>query len=241
MEVLIVGAGAMGRWLGGVIDATITYADIDPDAAAHAATATGGSVRDLTDLGVFDVVCIAVPMPAVEAAIQTHAENATTAVVDVTGIMTAPVATMTEYAPDLERLSLHPLFAPENAPGQIAVVHDARGPATNAIREALTAHGNQLFETTPAEHDRAMETVQAKTHAAVLAFALAAEDVPEDFGTPVYDGLRELVAEMLDGTPRVYADIQTAFDGADAIAAAAAEIAAADHAKFERLYRNARE
>lgn len=241
MEVLIVGAGAMGRWIGGAIDATVTYTDTDPSAAEQAATETDGRTIALDTADTFDIVCFAVPIPAVKDAIIDHAATASTGLVDVAGIMAEPVSVMAEYAPDRERLSLHPLFAPENAPGPIAVVHDAPGPATTAIRDSLTARGNTLFETTPQEHDQAMETVQAKTHAAVLAFALVAEEVPEEFGTPVYDGLVELAEEMLGGTPRVYADIQTAFSGADDVAEAAAEIANADHATFERLYRDASE
>lgn len=241
MEVLIVGAGAMGRWFGGVIDAAVTYTDTDPAAAEQAAAETDGRTVALDTDATFDVVCIAVPIPAVTDAITDHAAAASIGLVDVAGVMTGPVSVMADHAPDRERLSLHPLFAPENAPGPIAVVHDAPGPATTAIRDALAARGNTLFETTPEEHDQAMETVQAKTHAAVLAFALVAEEVPEEFGTPVYDGLVELAEEMLGGTPRVYADIQTAFDGAEAIAEAAATIARADHATFEQLYRDASE
>jgi prephenate dehydrogenase len=84
-----------------------------------------------------------------------------------------------------------------------------------------------------------METVQARAHAAVLAFGLAAEPVPEGFGTPVYDALENLRQEVTGNTPRVYADIQKSFEGADDIAAAAERIAAADDEAFERLYRDA--
>jgi prephenate dehydrogenase len=105
----------------------------------------------------------------------------------------------------------------------------------------LSGAGNDLFETTPEEHDTAMETVQARTHAALLAFALAAEDVPEPFGTPVYDRLEAIVEEFLSGTPRVYADVQTTFEGAEDVAAAAERVARADHEAFEDLYRSAGE
>ena len=81
--------------------------------------------------------------------------------------------------------------------------------------------------------------MQGRAHAAVLAFALAAEAVPEPFGTPVFDGLQALVEEVTGGTPRVYGDIQETFDGAADVAAAAREIAEADREAFERLYRDA--
>ncbi|SDR00795.1 prephenate dehydrogenase/arogenate dehydrogenase family protein [Natronobacterium texcoconense] len=242
MDVLIVGAGSMGTWFGQAIDAPVTFADVDPEAAVEAADVVGDA--DVTDLEAddrYDVVCLAVPMAHVTDAVAAHADRAERAVVDVSGVMEPAVETMREYAPERERVSLHPLFAPERAPGSIAVVRDREGPVTEALLEDLEASGNDLRETTAAEHDEAMETVQATTHAAVLAFALAAESesVPEGFETPIYEQMETLAEQMTEGTPRVYADIQDAFDGADAVAEAARRIADADGTEFERLYREA--
>jgi len=47
MDVLIVGAGSMGTWFGDGIDARVTFADLDRDAAATAAETVGGDVTDL--------------------------------------------------------------------------------------------------------------------------------------------------------------------------------------------------
>ncbi|WP_246999386.1 prephenate dehydrogenase/arogenate dehydrogenase family protein [Halosolutus gelatinilyticus] len=239
MEVLIVGAGSMGTWFGGAVDADVTFADVDRDAASAAAEAVGGDVADLDGSDRYDVVCVAVPMAHVVDAIAAHAGRAERAVVDVSGVMGAPLDAMAEHAPELETASLHPLFAPERAPGSIAVVRDEPGPATESILEALSARRNDLVETTAPEHDEAMETVQAATHAAVLSFALAAESVPEGFETPIYAELRRLAETMTEGTPRVYTDIQRTFDGADAVAAAAAAIADADADELETMYREA--
>ena len=239
MEVLIVGAGSMGTWVGGAIDAEVTFADVDRDAAVAAAEAVGGDVTDLEGDDSYDVVCVAVPMAHVTEAIATHAHRAERALVDVSGVMDPALDAMERHAPTLERASLHPLFAPERAPGSIAVVRAESGPATDAVLDALAARGNDLVETTAAEHDEAMESVQAATHAAVLSFALAAERVPEGFQTPIYDELRTLAARMTAGTPRVYADIQQTFDGAEDVADAAAAIADADPDELESLYREA--
>ena len=235
----MVGAGAVGRWFGGTVDADVAFADTDPAAAEAAAGALDARAVPLDGDGRFDAVAVAVPLPATADAIAAHAGRAERAVLDLSGAMVAPVAAMAEHAPTLERVSLHPLFAPENAPGRVAVVADEPGPATDAVRAALEAAGNELFETTAEAHDRAMETVQAKAHAALLAFARAAAEVDPAFGTPVYDRLVALVEEVTGGEPRVYADIQDAFDGAGDVAAAARALADADHEAFERLYRDA--
>ena len=236
MDVLIVGAGSMGTWFGRALEADVAFADLDRNAAASAAESVDGTVADLEGDDRYDVVCLAVPMTRVAEAIDAHADRAKRAIVDVSGVMDVPLEAMAEQAPDRERVSFHPLFAPERAPGSIAVVRDRSGPTTDALIETLEARGNDVLETTAAEHDEAMETVQAATHAAVLSFALAAGPAPDGFETPIYDGLTDLVEQVTEGTPRVYADIQASFDGADAVADAAAELAEADPADVESLY-----
>ena len=243
MDALVVGAGTMGRWLGRCLaDDTgwaVGFADRDPAVAEAAAGAVGGRAVDLDGDERFDLVCIAVPISATEAAIAEHAPRAERAILDVSGVMVGPVRAMARHAPDCERASLHPLFAPSSEPGNLAVVVGADGPVVEAVREALAGRGNDLFETTPEEHDEAMRTVQARAHAAVLAYALAAEDVPERFHTPVSAALADVADRVTGNEPSVYAEIQEAFPGAVDVAEAARRIAEADPAEFERLYREA--
>jgi prephenate dehydrogenase len=241
MRTLVVGAGSMGRWLADALDGTVAFADTDPAAARAAATAVGGTTTALDDTDTYDVVCLAVPMPVVAEVVAAQADRAEHALVDVTGEMDAPLAAMREHGAALERMSLHPLFAPSSAPGRIAAVTDEPGPRVDAVRTALADAGNEVFETTAEEHDEAMETVQASAHAAVLAYGLAAEAVDDRFHTPVSADLQALVERVTDGDAHVYADIQSRFDGADGVAAAADRIADADHAEFEQLYEQLRD
>jgi len=237
MRVLVVGAGTMGRWLAGILadDHRVAVADTDPERAATTAEEIGCGTDDG---GPYDLLVLAVPMSAVATAAADYADRAD-AVIDVTGEMRDTLAALRSEFPESERVSTHPLFAPENAPGTVAVVRDAPGERTETVLDALAAAGNDLFETTVSEHDRAMETVQAKTHAAVLAYALAAEDVPEQFHTPVSDPISELVETVTDGDADVYAEIQARFDGANEIAAAAKRLATADEEEFADLFEEA--
>jgi prephenate dehydrogenase len=246
MKLLVVGAGEMGRWFGevvasGVEEADVAFADTDPEVAETAAAEVGGRAVSLSTDERFDAVCVAVPVSAAESAVEDHAPKAERALVDVTGQMAAPVDAMRSAAPDRERVSLHPLFASANAPGNVAVVGDAEGPIADRILGALDGAGNRLVETTAAEHDEAMETVQAGTHAAVLAFALAAEDVPEGLTTPIFEELSAVAEQVAGNTPEVYAEIQATFDGAERVAEAAARLADADESEFAALYRDASE
>jgi prephenate dehydrogenase len=237
----------MGRWFGRVLredapeSVSLAFTDTRREVAEEAASALDGrSVPASTDEQ-FDGVCIAVPIPAANGAIVEFVDRADGAVLDVTGTMVGPVGAMREHAPDRERVSLHPLFAPENEPGNVPLVADEPGPVTAAVRTALTDRGNDLFETTPAEHDEAMETVQARTHAAVLSYALAAEDIDKRFHTPISAGIHALAEQVTGGDPHVYSDIQAAFDGAEDVADAARRLADADAQAFESLYADAGE
>lgn len=254
MNLLVVGAGEMGRWLARTVAAgrpeepSVAFADADPSVAREAAESfdrhddgDAASVRAVpTDTDeTFETVAIAVPIPALESAVEAYADRAAAALVDVTGVMTPAVDAMAAAGPDLERVSFHPLFAASNAPGNLAVVADAPGPVTDELRAAIAAAGNDTFETTAREHDRAMETVQARAHAAVLAFGLAAEPVREEFHTPVSAALFDVLDTVTGNDPRVYADIQAAFDGADSVADAARRLADAEGGGFDDLYRAA--
>lgn len=250
MNLLVVGAGEMGRWFARTVAVglpdrpAVAFTDADPSVARDATEQLDSGVQSAravpTDTEeTFDLVVIAVPMPALESAVAQYADRAAEALVDVTGVMGRPVDAMADVAPDLERVSFHPLFAASNAPGNLAVVPDNPGPVTDEIRAALAAAGNDCFETTVEEHDRAMQTVQTRAHAAVLAFGLAAEPVREEFQTPVSAALFDVLETVAGNDPGVYADIQSAFDGAESVAEAARRIADADDETFAELYRTA--
>lgn len=239
MDTLILGAGTMGRWLGGLDLGTITYADRDP-AAAAAAAATADRATDTELSGSYDLICVAVPMSAATGAIRRASRLDPAAIVDVTGEMAGPLAALERYHPSAQRASFHPLFAPANAPGAVAAVTAVGGQYTDRFVEALETAGNTVFETTAADHDDAMETIQAAAHTAILAYGLAADTVPDEFETPISRTLEGLREQVTDGDPAVYAEIQDRFDGAERVAAAAQELADADRAAFEDLFEAAR-
>ena len=241
MDLLVVGAGEMGRWfaeeMAPVFD-RVDFFDIDSDVAIEAAATVDTGWVDHDDRA-YDVVCIAVPMSVATESIREQAPRAKRAMVDITGSMGDPIDAMRTYLPNQERLSLHPLFSATNAPGSIAVVSDKSGPISEIILERLSHLGNTLVPTTADEHDKAMETVQAKVHTSILAFALAADAVPEGLETPIYRELDELARSVTVGTPQVYAEIQDRFNGATSVANAAKALADADRETFVRLYKDA--
>lgn len=243
MQLLVVGSGEMGRWFAGQSDAeAVAFTDRDAETARDAATALEGArVAPLDTDESFDVVCLAVPMSSIPAAIETHADRAIEAVVDVSGEMRDSVAALEAHAEGRECVSFHPLFSASNAPGNVPSVVVRDGPTVQRLRSALESGGNEVFETTVEAHDRAMETVQANAHTAVLAYALVADDVDPRFHTALSGPLSELATGLTGNTPDVYAEIQTRFKGSQSVAEAAAQLADADHDTFVELYEEAGE
>lgn len=250
MQLLVVGAGEMGRWFARTAGAdAVAFADrersiaeaaaaeLDADAVAAGPASSRAVALDGDER--FDVVCVAVPMSAVPGTVAEHADRATEAVVDVSGEMRDSVAALRAHADGRERASFHPLFSAANAPGNVPVVVDRSGPIVADIRASIAAAGNAVFETTPDEHDRAMETVQTRAHAAVLAYALAAEDVDPRFHTKLSEPLEELVDQLAGNDPAVYAEIQERFPGAEDVAEGARALADADAEAFRELYEDA--
>jgi prephenate dehydrogenase len=242
METLVVGAGAVGRWFADCTPDDVAFVDVD-EAAAEAAAERAHRTQGRTARAVpvdtddsFGLVCIAVPLPETKTVIERYAPRAQTAVIDLTGQMVTPLQIMASAAPARERASFHPLFAPRHAPGRVALAQAAPGPATDRVTRWLEDAGNDIVSVEPETHDDAMRTIQGRTHAAILAFGAAADPVPEELATPVYTTLNELLERMLEGESDVYANIQTTFGGADAVAEAAAEIDAMDVDGFATLF-----
>ncbi|MFW6000617.1 MAG: prephenate dehydrogenase, partial [Halorubrum sp.] len=80
MDVLVVGAGEIGRWVADTvsadaspIDASVAFADRDPAVAVDAAAGRDARTVDADGDSVHDAVCLAVPMSAVPAAVEAYA------------------------------------------------------------------------------------------------------------------------------------------------------------------------
>ena len=98
MDILVVGAGAMGRWMGhslvddGPESVELAFVDTDADAALDAADAVAGRAVATDTDETFDGVCVAVPIPAATATIAEYADRAAAS----TLLWTAPGADLDE-------------------------------------------------------------------------------------------------------------------------------------------------
>jgi 4-amino-4-deoxyprephenate dehydrogenase len=245
------GAGAMGGLMAELLRGA--GADVliaDPRAPEPADILAPGTALAL-ELERADIVVLAVPgRVALEAVADVSAWMRRGALlVDTASVKSGIVAELAEHATRLEALSLHPLFAPElGFEGRaVAAVTVRGGPLGRALLDAVRAQGAVVADVDADEHDRATAATQALTHAAVLAFGLALEELgmtAEELvplAPPPHLALLALLARICAGEPETYSEVQTnphARLARAALAGAAADLVDGDFApRLERARR----
>jgi prephenate dehydrogenase len=213
----------------------------------------------VTEIRHADIVVLAVPEHVALAAVPALAPQLRPGgiLVDTLSVKTGIVAALAAHGAHLEAVSLNPLFAPalgfDGRAVAAVVVRD--GPRARALLDAVGRRGGRVVEVGADEHDRVAAVTQALTHAAVLAFGLALDELGvavEDLGavaTPPHLTLLALLARIASGQPETYWDVQAGNPHARraraALAAGLATLAdAADHgsdADFAAILERARQ
>jgi prephenate dehydrogenase len=221
------GAGAVG---GLVVDllldagADVLVVDVaEPPAEVAVCAYVRGDVcamdaRLAAELRRADVVVLAVPERVALAAVPALARllRPGALLVDTLSVKTGIVAALAAHAPHLEAVSLNPMFAPALgfAGRAVAAVVVREGPRARALLDAVGRRGGRIAEVGADEHDRVAAVTQALTHAAVLAFGLALDELGvavEDLGAlapPPHLTLLALLARIASGDPGTYWDVQ---------------------------------
>ena len=173
-----------------------------------------------TELRRADIVVLALPERVALAAVPALAAELRPGalLVDTLSVKTGIVAALATHAAHLEAVSLNPMFGPalgfDGRAVAAVVVHD--GPQARALLDAVGRRGGRVAELGADEHDRVAAVTQALTHAAVLAFGLALDELGvavEDLGavgTPPHLTLLALLARITSGGSETYWDVQTA-------------------------------
>ncbi len=183
-RVLILGFGAFGRLIARHLRPHLCVAICDPDPVARAdAGALGLSLADVAQAGDFDLVVLAVPVPALGdclCALAPHLRPGQM-VMDVCSVKQGPADLMRRILPgDVGILGAHPMFGPQSMPGDLAggrVVLCPVRDGVGALRWRRIAAflrrvaGLRVIVTTPDEHDRHAALTQGLTH--LLARAMA--------------------------------------------------------------------
>lgn len=167
-----------------------------------------------------DLVMLAVPeQTAVDAVEPVTAELRPGALFTQTLSVQGPITELLRAkAPDVEAVGLNPMFAPslamEGRPVAAVVVRD--GPRVRELLRLIGTWGGQVVRVSSPEHDRLAAASQVLSHAAVLAFGFALQELGvsiKELGLiapPPHVTLLSLLARITSGTPEVYWDVQSA-------------------------------
>lgn len=180
------------------------------------ATALSADAR--AALATADVVVVSLPEVAAVAA----AEGLLAAMrddalwVDLVAVKGRIVPVLERASRPCERMSIHPIFAPQSGFAGQSVLRidvDARERA-EAFSELLVAWGARVTPIDASTHDRHLASVQATTHAALLAFAAALDELDYDvergvaLGTKPHRVLLTVLARVLSFQPDAYWEVQ---------------------------------
>jgi prephenate dehydrogenase len=222
------GAGAVGGLvvdllLGAGADVLVVDVAAPPVEVAEVCAYVRGDVRAMDERLVAemrraDIVVLALPEHVALAAVPALAPKMRPGglLADTLSVKTGIVAALAAHAAHLEAVSLNPMFAPvlgfDGRAVAAVVVQD--GPRGRALLEAIGRRGGRVTEVDADEHDRVAAATQALTHATVLAFGLAldelgvaVEDV-EALATPPHLTLLALLARIASGGPDTYWNVQ---------------------------------
>ncbi|NQU83068.1 MAG: prephenate dehydrogenase/arogenate dehydrogenase family protein [Parcubacteria group bacterium] len=114
-----------------------------------------------------------------------------------------------------EVIGMHPMFKPTmEAKGQVVIFcTDSQSEWVEILKNAFISHGAIVKEMRPEEHDEMMAIIQGGTHlpfiAAGYAFKTLGADLEElwEIASPVYKMRVQMIGRILDGNPKLYAEI----------------------------------
>jgi prephenate dehydrogenase len=226
--VVVGGAGAVGALVvdllaGAGADVLAVDVAAPPAEVDQVCAYARGDIRAMdswlvAEMRLADIVVLAVPERVALAAVPALARQLRPGglLVDTLSVKTGIVTALAAHAAHLEAVSLNPMFAPalgfEGRAVAAVVVRD--GPRARALLDAVGRRGGRVAEVGADEHDRVAAVTQALTHAAVLAFGIALDELGvdvEDLGamaTPPHLTLLALLARIASGEPETYWDVQ---------------------------------
>jgi 4-amino-4-deoxyprephenate dehydrogenase len=225
------GSGAVGSLFAERLQESgndVAIVDLTVPGPAHSVTCfvrgdVGNPGAEVTDLiRTADAVLLSVPEPVALVAVDrlAGALRPGALIADTLSVKTAVVPALRAAAivAGAEALSLNPMFAPSlgfaGHPVASVVVRDGR--RGRALRDLIEQWGARVVTVTADQHDRVAAAAQVLTHAAVIAFGAALDELGVDIadldrmGPPPHTALLSLLARIASGAPEVYWDVQAA-------------------------------
>lgn len=208
-SILILGFGAFGRLCARALAPHLRVAVSDPDPAACAqARALGLATVPPERAGGFDLLLLAVPVPALEACLRRIAPHLRLGqmVLDVCSVKEGPAALMQALLPpEVGLIGTHPMFGPQSMGADLRgariVLCPLRG-EWRPIAAFLRRLGLRVILSTPEDHDRHAALTQGLTH--LLARAMAGFRPHPAIRTRSFDLMMQALAMVGDDAPELF-------------------------------------
>jgi prephenate dehydrogenase len=214
MEVLIIGAGAMGGWFAKLFKGwgwRVWVTDIDRKKSSTLARELGLEEGDRI-LPEADLVLVAVPISSTPDVLrEVYGKMKKGALLmEVSSVKEQVVSAMLELrSKQVELVALHPLFGPgaTSVKGErFAYVPVKAGKIFKEVKRRLKEEGAIFIKTSAEKHDLAMARVQALTHLLLLCYLQQCER--GKLHTHLSEALSNLAKAMLAGNASIYYEVQ---------------------------------
>ena len=139
--------------------------------------------------------------------------------IDVTSIKEEPLKAMEEYLPpNVEYIPTHPIFGPRTTEVDnqiIALTPTKKGKWYPKVYNYLASKNMRIIETTAKHHDYMMSIVQVLTHFSFISTASAMAKLKvdinetEDYESPIYNLMIDMIARIVSQNPYLTYYIQT--------------------------------
>jgi prephenate dehydrogenase len=221
----IMGFGAFGSLMARHLQPHFSLRVCDPARPpAPDPSGRGLSPADTAQVAACDLVILAVPVPAIPAAIAALRPHLTAGaiVLDVGSVKIGPAQAMQEGLPEnVEIIGTHPLFGPQSArdglDGLKIALCPIRGRSAPRIAAFLRRELRlEVVMTTPDAHDREVAMVQGLTHL-IAKILVRMEPLPRTMTTASFDLLMQATEMVRYDAPNVFMAIERANPHAKAV------------------------
>jgi prephenate dehydrogenase len=147
--------------------------------------------------------------------------------IDVTSVKEGPSKTMDEVLPEnVEFIPTHPVFGPRTMrlDNQVIVLTaEKKGEWYKKVYDYLAGKNMRIIETSAQKHDFMMGIVQVLTHFSFISTASAIKKLEvdlnetEDFESPIYNLMIDMIARIVSQNPYLTYNIQTMNNNGDYI------------------------
>lgn len=221
----IMGFGAFGRLMAHHLQPHFALRICDPvQPPAPDASGKGLLPADAEEVAACDLVILAVPVPAIPAAIAALRPHLKTGavVLDVGSVKIGPAQAMEAALPgDVEIIGTHPLFGPQSARNGLAGLKIALCPIRGGSTPRIAAFLRHVLKlkvvvTSADAHDREVAMVQGLTHL-IAKILVRMEPLPRTMTTASFDLLMQATEMVRYDAPNVFMAIERANPHAKAV------------------------